>query len=119
MEKISLTLSYLFLSISPVLLSMEMSKVLENEVKVCSGNYNNGNKEFTGTYLDSFENGKYHESRVGVWKFWYPDGKLKFEGIYKQGFLVSKKCWNSNGEAINCKMMKLNNRERKRIFKEK
>ena len=25
----------------------------ENELKVCIGNYNDGSKEFTGTYLDS------------------------------------------------------------------
>ena len=72
----------------------------ENELKVCSGNYNDGSKEFTGTYLDSIINGIYNEWRVGVWKFWYPNGKMKFEGLYKDGILVSKKCWDTNGKSI-------------------
>jgi len=117
MKKLYLTLWFWCLTILSILYSMEGPSV--SEVKVCSGNYINGNKEFTGTYLDSYENGNHHEWRVGVWKYWYPDGQMKFEGIYKHGFLVSKKCWNSRGEAIDCKMMKLDEKERQRIFKEK
>ena len=47
----------------------------ENKLKICSGNYNDGSKEFTGTYLDDIKDGKYYEWRVGVWMFWYPNGK--------------------------------------------
>jgi antitoxin component YwqK of YwqJK toxin-antitoxin module len=91
----------------------------ENKLKVCSSNYNDGIKEFTGTYLDSIIDGKYNKLRVGVWKFWYPNGKMKFEGIYKKGTLVSKKCWDPNGESIVCDLIEMTDLERYRIFKEK
>lgn len=117
MKKLYLTLWFWCLTILSILYSIEVPSM--SKVKVNSGNYINGNKEFTGTYLDRYENGNHHERRVGVWKFWYPDGQMKFEGIYKHGLLVSKKCWNSSGEAIDCKMMKLDEKERQRIFKEK
>ena len=42
----------------------------KNELKVCSGTYNNGNKEFSGTYINVYLNGEYQEHRVGSWKFW-------------------------------------------------
>ena len=64
--------------------------ISKNELKVCSGNYNDGRKEFTETYMDCVNDGKHHERRVGLWKFWYPNGKLKFWGLYKEGILVSK-----------------------------
>ena len=67
----------------------------KNKLKVCSGTYNNGNKEFSGTYINVSLNGEYQEHRVGSWKFWYVNGKMKFEGLYKDGILISKKCWNS------------------------
>ena len=92
--------------------------MLKSEVKVCSGNYSNGNKEFSGTYLDEFKNGEHHEWRVGVWKFWYPDGKIMFEGIYKEGTLISKKCWTSKSETINCNLLKMTKSEEERMFKE-
>ena len=57
----------------------------ENELKICSGNYNDGSKEFTGTYLDGIKDGKYHEWRVGVWKFWYSNGL--FGSLYLLIFL--------------------------------
>ena len=71
------------------------SAMPKNELQVCSGTYNNGNKEFSGTYINVYLNGKHQKYRVGSWKFWYPNGKMKFEGLYKDGTLISKKCWNS------------------------
>ena len=92
--------------------------ISKNELKVCSGNYNDGSKEFTGTYLDGIKDGKYHEWRVGVWKYWYPNGKMKFEGLYKDGTLVSKKCWNSDGEVINCDLLEITKSDEEIIFKD-
>ena len=42
-------------------------------------------------YMSGYKNGKYHQWRVSIWKFWYLNGKMKFEGIYKKGILFSKK----------------------------
>ena len=89
-----------------------------SELKVCSGNYQNGSKEFTGTYIDGIHNGVYYEQRVGVWKFWYINGKMKFEGLYKYGKLVSKKCWNSAGIVIDCNLLDITKSDKKRIFKD-
>lgn len=90
----------------------------ENELKVCSGNYNDGSKEFTGTYLDGIKDGKYHEWRVGVWKFWYPNGKMKFEGLYKDGTLVSKKCWDFHGQSIKCTLLEIPEVDMAKMFKD-
>ena len=84
-----------------------------NQLKVFSGTYNNGNKEFYGTYM----NGKYQEYRVGVWKFWYHNGKIKFEGLYKDVVPISKKCWNSDGENISCNSLEISESEKYRMFK--
>ena len=44
--------------------------------------------------------GKHQGYRAGVWEFWHHNGKMKFEGLYKDGTLISKKCWNFKGESI-------------------
>tara|TARA_A100000164_G_scaffold13070_1_gene10906 strand:+ start:10 stop:369 length:360 start_codon:yes stop_codon:yes gene_type:complete len=119
MKKLYPLLSVLFLTINLNIQSKEIPIMSENELKVCSGNYNDGTKEFTGTYLDGIKDGKYHEWRVGVWKFWYPNGKLKFEGLYKDGILVSKKCWDIYGDVIGCDLLEMTDSERYRTFKEK
>ena len=36
----------------------------KNELKVCSGTYNNGNKEFSGTYINVSLNGEYQEHKI-------------------------------------------------------
>ena len=90
----------------------------KNELQVCSGVYNNGNKEFSGTYMKRYVNGKHQEYRAGVWKFWYPNGKMKFEGLYKDGTLISKKCWNSKGESISCNSLVISGSEKLRMFKD-
>tara|TARA_A100000164_G_C21438049_1_gene554164 strand:- start:66 stop:335 length:270 start_codon:yes stop_codon:yes gene_type:complete len=88
--------------------------MLKNELKVRSGSYSNGNKEFSGTYV----NGKHQEYRVGVWKFWYPNGKIKFEGLYKDRTLISKICWNSKGESISCDSLVISGSEKLRMFED-
>ena len=92
--------------------------MLKNELKFCIGSYDNGNKEFSGTYMKSYLNGKLQEYRAGIWKFWYPDGKMKFEGLYKNGTLISKKCWNSKGESISCDFLVISESEKLRMFKD-
>ena len=54
-----------------------------------------------------------------MWKFWYPNGKIKFEGLYKDGTLVSKKCRDKNGKSIGCDLLEISDSERYRIFKER
>tara|TARA_X000001036_G_scaffold108074_1_gene101241 strand:+ start:971 stop:1252 length:282 start_codon:yes stop_codon:yes gene_type:complete len=93
--------------------------MLKYEIKVCSGYYKNGSKEFTGTFVDEYKDGEYHECRVGVWKFLYPNGNIKFEGIYKDGSLVSKKCWDLEENNIDCDLLDISEAERYRIFKER
>ena len=90
----------------------------KNGLKVCSGSYDNGNKEFSGTYLNGYVIGKHQQYRVGVWKFWYANGKMKFEGLYEDGTLISKKCWNSNGESISCDTLIISESEKLRMFKD-
>ncbi len=90
----------------------------KNGLKVCSGSYDNGNKEFLGTEMNAYVNGKNQQYRVGVWKFWYTNGKMKFEGLYKDGTLISEKCWNSNGESISCDSLVISEYERLRMFKD-
>ena len=119
MKKLYPLLSVLILTINLNIQSKEIPIMSENELKICSGNYNDGSKEFTGTYLDGIKDGKYHEWRVGLWKFWYSNGKMKFEGLYKDGTLISKKCWNIDGVVIGCDLLEMTDSERYRIFKEK
>ena len=95
--------------------SANMSK---SKLKVCSGNYDNDNKEFSGTYMNGFVNRKHQKYRVGVWKFWYSNGKIKFEGLYKDGTLISKKCWNSKGESISCYSLVISGSEKQRMLKD-
>ena len=90
----------------------------KNELKVRSGSYSDGNKEFSGTYINVYLNGKHQEYRVGVWKFWYPNRKMKFEGLYKDGILISKKCWNSKGESISCDSLVISESEKLRMLKD-
>ena len=91
MKKLYPLLSVLFLIINSNINSEEIPLISKNELKVCSGNYNDGSKEFTGTYLD---------------------------GI-KDGTLVSKKCWDKNGKSIGCDLLEMSDSERYRTFKEK
>jgi len=119
MKKLFPIIFILFLTINFNIQSKEVSIMSKNELKVCSGKYNDGSKEFSGTYKDGYKDGKDYEWRVGVWNFWYPNGKMKFEGLYKDGTLVSKKCWDTNGESIGCDLLDMTESELYRTFKEK
>ena len=90
----------------------------KNELQVCSGVYNNGNKEFSGTYMNGYVNGKHQQYRVGVWKFWYPNGKIKIKGLYKDGTLILKKCWNFKRESITRGFLVILGFEKLRILKD-
>lgn len=106
MSKI-IRITIILLIIPGFLLAKGVPSLSKNKLKTCSGNYKSGEKEFKGTYLDEYENGEYFKLRAGVWNFWYLDGNLKFEGIYKNGILVSKKCWDLNGESIHCDLLNI------------
>ena len=90
----------------------------KNELKVCSGSYNNGNKEFSGIYMNGYVNGKHQKYRAGIWKFWHSNGKMKFEGLYKDEISISKKCWNSKVESISCDSLVILASEKLRMFKD-
>ena len=42
-------------------------------------------------------------NQEGEWKFYYENGELKKEGNYKNDKLISKKCWDEDGNEIECK----------------
>ena len=51
--------------------------------------YENGKKQFEGTY----KNGK----KDGLFTWWYGNGKKEYEGTYKNGKKFSIKEWNEDG----------------------
>ena len=79
----------------------------KGEVKTIHGSYRNENKEFIGIYLDGSKEGKSNEWRVGIWNFWYLNMIIKFEGVCKDGILVSKKYQNSKGQSIKCSLLEI------------
>ena len=89
----------------------------KSKLKVCSRSYDSGNKEFSGTYVKGCVNGKHQEFRVGVWKFWHQNGTMKFEGLYKDGTLISKKCWNFKEESISYDSLVISEFKKLRMFK--
>ena len=88
----------------------------KKELKVCSGSYDNGNKEFSGTYVKVYVNGKHQEYIAGVWKFWHHNGKMKLKGFYKDRTLILKKCWNFKGGSISCDSLVISESENLRMF---
>ena len=44
--------------------------------------------------------------------------KMKFEGLYKDGILKSKKCCNSKEESISCDSLVISASEKLRMFKD-
>ena len=56
--------------------------------------YDNGNKKKEGTYKDGKED--------GLWAIWYESGQKKMEAILKDGELISDKCWDEDGNKIEC-----------------
>ena len=78
---------------------------MNHALKRCSGNYSNGQMEFTGTYVTELSQGSIKEYREGLWQFWHPNGSLRYEGVYKKGSLISKKCWTTSGELVACDLV--------------
>ena len=59
-----------------------------NEEKIAQGQYSDGEKNGGWKYKsgNNIEEGKYIIGlRDGVWKSYYPDGKLRFKGNFSQG----------------------------------
>ena len=90
----------------------------KNELKIFSSRYDNSNKEFSGTYMERYVNGKHQEYKVRVQEVWYASGKLEFEGLYKEGTLNSKKCWNSKGKSIFSDSLVILSIKKLRMFKD-
>ena len=63
-------------------------------------------------------NGKHQEHNVRAWEFWYVSGKMEFEGLYKEGTLNSKKCWNSKGKSIFSDSLVILRSKKLRMFKD-
>jgi len=56
--------------------------------------HSNGQKSDEGTFKDDKEDEK--------WTQWYENGQKWFEGIYKDGVRISAKCWDNNGNEMDC-----------------
>ena len=59
-----------------------------------TGWYENGQKMLEGTYKDGELN--------GLWTGWYKNGQKKYEETYKDRQFISAKCWDENGNEIDC-----------------
>ena len=42
------------------------------------------------------------ESWDGKWTFWYENGQKRSETTFKDGELISGKCWDEDGDEIDC-----------------
>ncbi len=58
--------------------------------------YESGNRDMEVNYKDGKLDGLYRK-----WYLW--NGQLESEENYKEGELISKKCWDQNGNQIECK----------------
>jgi len=110
-------IALLFILLPLMSVGNEVQIMSEKELKVCNSYFSNGTKEFTGSYLDGYIDGQYHEWREGEWMFWYPDGQIKFKGYYKSGELLTESCWKSNGDSVSCELLNLSEQDKQRIFK--
>ena len=71
--------------------------------KVAEGRFENSRK--MGLWKEYHPNGKLksewcykNERKDGLWKSWWNNGQKKEEGTYKDGELISKKEWNEDGQ---------------------
>ena len=39
---------------------------------------------------------------MGLLTDWYENGQKEYEGIYKDGAVISAKCWGEGGNEIDC-----------------
>ena len=56
--------------------------------------YDNGQLKKEGYYNDDKEE--------GLWKEYYDNGQLASYKSYKEGELISNKCWDEEGNEIDC-----------------
>jgi len=56
--------------------------------------YPNGQKKEEGYYLD--------EKKDGLWTYWYENGQKMEEETFKDGKLISSKCWDEDGNEKEC-----------------
>ena len=56
--------------------------------------YENGQKEEEGTYKDGIPDGKRTT--------WYENGQKRSEGTFKDGDLISRECWDEDGNECEC-----------------
>ncbi len=73
------------------------------------GNYKDGEwdgllKGWRIKYDDGFQDGKQNRRKDGTWESYHKEnGQLEFKANYKYGKLISSKCWDKEGEEIECK----------------
>ena len=68
--------------------------------------YESGKIKEKGNYSQGILEGfKYLKTskKEGLWKTYYESGKLNEERNYKDGKLISKECWDEDGNKIECK----------------
>ena len=80
----------------------------KNGQKSYEGKYINGKKEFHWIYLDDsgqkMLEGKYfNDLEDGLWTYWHENGQKESEKTFKNGELISLKCWDENGNELECK----------------
>ena len=56
--------------------------------------YENGKKKSEGNFKDN----KYD----GFWAGWHENGQKSYEVTYKDGELISEKCWDKDGNERDC-----------------
>ena len=56
--------------------------------------YENGQKSSEGTFKDGKQDGLHTE--------WHENGQKAYEGTFKDGENISKKCWDEDGNEIEC-----------------
>jgi len=67
------------------------------------------NQAVTGVVYSSYENchikeeNSYNFGRLdGLSRFWYENGQLAYQGNYNNGAFISEKCWDEEGNEIEC-----------------
>jgi len=65
-----------------------------------------GQIEYKKTYHENgqlkYETNWKDDKEEGLEKLYYESGRIYSEGNYKDGELISKKCWDKNGQEIDC-----------------
>ena len=55
-------------------------------------------KDGGGRIEKHYKDGK----KEGLWKKWYKNGQLQYEKNYKDGEIIFEKCWDEEGNEIEC-----------------